>query len=304
VAFSRWKRLDRGHTHAAPDLSDSRQSSFLHQELTRREGVPPYRVTSDRVLQLEDRLVEMERPVPEAADVAFRSRQELTEALAVREQAMGILGHELRNPLSAITALATVTMRRADLPAVVSERLAQIDRAARRSLSVIETLLDFSESRFKGVLSTRLVLAPPADIASRVVEELRAAHPDRLIELDIRSRDAFELDPVRIEQALCNLVMNALVHGDHRAPVQVVIDVGESEAVLSVRNRGAVIPVAGISWLFEPFTQGASADSDQPRGLGLGLYIVRHIVAAHGGFISVESSADQGTTFIVRLPRR
>ena len=76
----------------------------------------------------------------------------LVDALAFRDQVMGILGHDLRNPLSAITALARVTMRRDDLPGDVRERLEQIDRAAKRSLAMIESLLDFSESRWKGAL--------------------------------------------------------------------------------------------------------------------------------------------------------
>jgi signal transduction histidine kinase len=232
-----------------------------------------------------------------------RSRQELAEALAFRDRVLGILGHDLRNPLSAITALATVTMGREDLPAIVRERLAQVDRAAKRSLAMIETLLDFSESRFKGALSTRRVLAEPAEIAGRVIDELRAAHPGRLIVLDVKSRGSFELDPVRLEQVLSNLVSNALVHGRPDTPVEVSIEVRDTEALLAVKNRGPVIPPELVATLFEPFTQGASAPDDGPRGLGLGLYIVQHIVAAHRGTIAVESSADQGTTFAVRLPR-
>jgi signal transduction histidine kinase len=233
-----------------------------------------------------------------------RTRQELAEALAFRDRVLGILGHDLRNPLSAITALAKMTMGRDDLPAGVRERLAQVDRAAKRSLAMIETLLDFSESRFTGALSTRLVLAHPAEIAGRVIEELSAANPDRIIALEVRSRRPFELDPVRMEQVLSNLVGNALVHGARDAPVAVAVDVRDSEAVLLVTNRGPVIPPELVSTLFEPFTQGASADTGHPRGLGLGLYIVHHIVAAHGGTISVESNADRGTTFAVRLPRQ
>jgi signal transduction histidine kinase len=81
--------------------------------------------------------------------------------------------------------------------------------------------------------------------------------------------------------------------------------VGESEALLAVKNRGPVIPRGLIDSMFEPFTQGtvASTDPDRPRGLGLGLYIVHNIVTAHGGTVVVESSAEQGTTFVVHLPR-
>jgi signal transduction histidine kinase len=245
-----------------------------------------------------------------------RSRKELTEALDFRDRVLGILGHDLRNPLSAISALTTVTMDREDLPAGVRERLVQVDRAARRSLAMIETLLDFSESRFTGALSTRLVMADPAEIALRAVEELHAAHPGRLIAVDIKSRGLFPLDPGRMQQVLGNLIGNALVHGWQDQPVELSIEVRESEALLTVRNRGPVIPGDQVTRLFEPFIQGVSRGAsrglaspggaglaDRPRGLGLGLYIVRQIVAAHGGTVTVESSVERGTTFFVRLPR-
>jgi signal transduction histidine kinase len=273
-------------------LSETRQASTGRQGLTPREVVPPYRVTW--------------MPDLAAADLTDdpRTRKELAEALAFRERVMGIVGHDLRNPLSAITALAGATMDRPDVPATVRERLAQIDRAARRSLSIIETLLDFSESRFKGTLTTRPVPTAPAAVAARVVEELRAAHPERVIILDVRSRATVDLDPVRIEQALSNLVGNALVHGHRYTPVEVTVDVDETGALLAVRNQGPVIPRARITSLFEPFTQGIVDDADPPRGLGLGLFIVRQVVAAHGGTVSVESSDEQGTCFLVRLPHK
>jgi signal transduction histidine kinase len=230
----------------------------------------------------------------------------LVDALAFRDQLMGILGHDLRNPLSAITALARVTMQRDDLPGDVRERLEQMDRAAKRSLAMIESLLDFSESRWKGELPIRPVLAQPAEIAARVIEELSIANPERVILLELRGRQPFELDPVRIEQVLSNLVGNALVHGEADSPIQVFVDVRDSEALLAVTNRGPAIPADRAASLFQPFTHGdpPRPDGDRPRGLGLGLYIVQQIVTAHGGTISVESSAALGTRFIVRLPRR
>jgi signal transduction histidine kinase len=233
-----------------------------------------------------------------------RSRKELAEALAFRDRVIGILGHDLRNPLSAIAALARSTMRREDLPSGVQERMVQVDRAANRSLAMIETLLDFSESRFRGALTTRVVASEPSAIATRVIDELRATYPERVILLEISGSDRFDLDPVRMAQVLSNLVSNALVHGARDTPVEVAIEVGAAEARLAVRNRGPVIPPQGIASLFEPFTQGqAPGEGERPPGLGLGLYIVREIVAAHAGTISVESDADRGTTFVVRLPR-
>jgi len=230
----------------------------------------------------------------------------LAEALEFRDQVMGILGHDLRNPLSAITALARVTMQREDLPGDVRERLAQVDRAAKRSLAMVESLLDFSESRWKGALPIRPVLARPAEIAGRMIEELSVANPERVILLELRGREPFELDPVRIEQVLSNLIGNALVHGEPGEPIEVFVDVRDSEALLAVTNRGPEIPPDRAASLFQPFTSGKTAHpgGDRPRGLGLGLYIVKEIVTAHGGTVTFESSAALGTTFIVRLPRR
>ena len=138
-----------------------------------------------------------------------------------------------------------------------------------------------------------------------MIEELSVANPERIILLELRGREPFELDPVRIEQVLSNLIGNALVHGEAGAPIEVFVDVRDSEALLAVTNRGPEIPADRAASLFQPFTHGDSphAGSSHPRGLGLGLYIVKQIVTAHGGTITVESSAALGTTFIVRLPR-
>jgi sigma-B regulation protein RsbU (phosphoserine phosphatase) len=214
-------------------------------------------VTSDRALRLEEERL---------SDIAERS-------LVPADQVIGILGHELRNPLSAIAALAKVTMSRDDLPGDVRERLAQMDRAAQRSLGMIEALLDFSESRWRGILSTRPVLSEPREIAGRVIDEMRAANPDRVIALEVRSPEPFEMDPARIEQVLSNLIGNAITHGSADTPVEVAVDVCETEALLSVKNRGPVIPAEQITSLFQPFTQGGArlAQTERPRGLGLGL---------------------------------
>jgi sigma-B regulation protein RsbU (phosphoserine phosphatase) len=218
----------------------------------------------------------------------------------------GILGHELRNPLTAIAALARVTMSREDLPHDVRERLAQMDRAAQRSLAMVQSLLDFSESHWRGGLPTRPILVEAGEIAGRIVDEVRATHPDRVIILDVRGRQPFQLDPTRVEQVLSNLIGNAIAHGSPETPIEVCVDAREDEALLAVKNRGPVIPQEHMAMLFQPFTRGPVNDPVQtrPRGLGLGLFIVQEIVNAHGGTISVESSRDQGTTFSIRLPGR
>ena len=113
-----------------------------------------------------------------------------------------------------------------------------------------------------------------------------------------------------MEQVLSNLIGNAIMHGAPDTPIAVSIDVHAEEALLAVQNRGPVIPPQRVASLFEPFTRGSAdtdegyGEGDRPRGLGLGLYIVKEIVDAHGGSISVDSDSERGTTFLIHLPRR
>jgi signal transduction histidine kinase len=279
--------------------------TYGHTQLTSERGVPSSRVASEQLVRAE----ENERS-PIRAQQGLPADEVVGETVGeMVGEMVGIVGHELRNPLSAIAALAQVTMSRSDLPADVRQRLEQMDRAARRSLALVESLLDFSASRWRGVLSTRPVLSLPREIAGRVIDEMRAANPDRHIALEVRSLEPFEMDPARIEQVLCNLIANAITHGSADTPIEVSVDVREGEALLAVKNRGPVIPADRIASLFQPFTQGPENDVGgagvaRSRGMGLGLYIVREIVDAHGGTISVDSHGDRGTTFLVRLPRR
>jgi len=233
-----------------------------------------------------------------------QAEEKLAEALAFRDRIMSILGHDLRNPLGAIAALSKISMRRDDVPAGVRTRLEQMNLAAVRSLAMIETLLDFSESRFKGTLRITPVRVNLLDIARGVVEEWSAAHAGRSIDVATSGEGWLEVDPVRITQLLSNLIGNALIHGASDSTIRVRVETGEEEAVIGVHNCGPIIPADQILALFEPFRHGTPATAGRPRGLGLGLFIVRQIVSSHGGTVAVESNAAAGTTFTVRLPRK
>ncbi len=240
------------------------------------------------------------------ADVTEQKRvqEALAEALAFRERMLGILGHDLRNPLSAVFAGSSLLLRRADLPEDAREQVARMDRASKRMLEMIETLLDFCRSRFKGTLPIAPVTVDLHEVARAVTEELRAGNPGREVELTTRGDGRGCCDPARMAQVLSNLVGNALVHGARDEPVRVSVAGEEDELSLAVSNDGTPIPAELLPVLFEPFRQGpGSRDASRARGLGLGLYIAKQIVTAHGGEIDVRSSADGGTTFTVRVPR-
>jgi PAS domain S-box-containing protein len=234
-----------------------------------------------------------------------QAQEALAEALAFRERVMGILGHDLRNPLSAVRVLSSLLLRRADLPDRARDQVAEIDRAGKRMLEMIGTLLDFSESRFKGSLPIAPVPMDLHEVARGVVEECLAANPDREVELAIRGDGRGRWDPARMAQVVSNLVGNALKHGARDEPVRVSLHCdGDGEVCLAVENRGKPIPPALLPVLFEPFRRGSNGgDASHARGLGLGLYIAKQIVTAHGGEIDVSSTAEDGTRFAVRLPR-
>jgi PAS domain S-box-containing protein len=233
-----------------------------------------------------------------------RALDELAQAVTFRDQLMGILGHDLRNPLGAILAATYLLRRRRDLPQPVPGHVERIDRAARRMAEMISTLLDFTQVRFHGSLPVSPAPTDLAEVARAIVDELRAAEPDRTLALEVHGDARGQWDPARLGQVISNLVGNALVHGAATEPVQVAIDAEGEDVELRVHNRGAAIAPELKTTLFEPFRRGAQReDASQLRGLGLGLYIVRQIVLAHDGAVDVESTPEEGTTFTVRLPR-
>jgi signal transduction histidine kinase len=138
-------------------------------------------------------------------------------------------------------------------------------------------------------------------VVAAVLEELTSVHPEVSLRADLPSEMIGEWDGDRLAQVAANLVGNAIEHGDRTRPIRVALGGGDSTAVLTVQNEGPRIPDAILPLLFDPFRGGRLAASPKSKGLGLGLYITREIVVAHGGSVSVRSAAE--TTFVVTLPR-
>jgi signal transduction histidine kinase len=215
---------------------------------------------------------------------------------------MGILGHDLRNPVSAVLSLSTTLSQRADVPDRAKEALHHIHASAERMEQMIATLLDFTQLRFRGTPALSRETIDLEKLARMIVDELRAAQPTREITVaaagDLRGR----WDISRMGQVISNLVGNALTHGARESPVSVTLTSEKDTVFIAVANRGATIPSDVIGKLFEPFWQAPKERAGKSRGLGLGLFIVQQIVEAHDGAITVASANEQ-TTFTVRLPR-
>jgi PAS domain S-box-containing protein len=230
---------------------------------------------------------------------------ELRKRAEFEQQLIGIVSHDLRTPLSAISLATTLLLRSSDLAARHHATLGRILSSAERAQRLIASLLDFTLARVGGGFVLQYAPLDLHEFAGLVVEEVRLAHPGREIQYEQLGGAQGEWDPDRFAQLLTNVLNNALAHGLEDAPVRVRLQ-GESDSVvLAVHNEGPPIPPDTMSHLFEPMKRGASAGRGAKKSgsLGLGLYIVHEIVLAHEGTIGVDSTEEQGTTFTVHLPR-
>jgi signal transduction histidine kinase len=210
------------------------------------------------------------------------------------------IGHDLSNPVSAVTLSARRLMTSPALPDSERTAVEVIERASQRLSGMLADLRDFTRTRLGGFLVVQRELCDVADLVRNVVGELESAYPNRRITVECCGNLMASVDRKRVSQLLSNLVGNALQHGDESSDVQVSAS-REAEAItIEVRNAGPAIEPALIKRLFDPLSS-RKAQSDNSH-LGLGLYIARQIALAHGGSIDVESSADAGTRFAVRLP--
>jgi signal transduction histidine kinase len=142
-------------------------------------------------------------------------------------------------------------------------------------------------------------------VGHQIVEEIRAAHPDRNVRLNTSGTLDGKWDKSRIGQALSNLLGNAIQYGFKDAPVDVSIDGNKDTVTLSVHNYGLPIPEGKISTIFNPLTRATHEGQGGPAStnLGLGLFITNEVLLAHGGTLEVSSSEKEGTTFTAKFPR-
>jgi PAS domain S-box-containing protein len=227
---------------------------------------------------------------------------ELRRSGELREQLIGVLGHDLRNPLNAISASAFLLQRTEDLSDGAQRAVERIRNSAARMARMLSDILDFARSSMGGGLPVHREWVNLHDISRTTLEEFQVANPGRRLELDVRGDGWGWWDADRMAQVMGNLVSNALHHGRPDTPVRVEVRDSGPEVRLSVHNEGAPIPPELRPVLFQPFRRGTTGKA-ATRSVGLGLYIVRQLAQAHGGEVTVQSTGRDGTTFTVRLPR-
>jgi PAS domain S-box-containing protein len=231
-----------------------------------------------------------------------RLSEEQRRRIEFEQHLIGIVSHDLKNPLAAITLSCQALVQRGGLDERTLVGLRRIRGAAERAAGLVRELLDFAQARGDGVP----IKPAPMDLGESMtlaLEDLRGLYPGREIALVAHGELRGAWDRERLIQVVGNLVTNALSYGAREAPVTVRLRGKEGAAVLEVHNLGAPIPAERLARIFLPLQRSNEEESATGRSVGLGLFIVERIVHAHGGTVTVRSNAEEGTTFTVRLPR-
>jgi signal transduction histidine kinase len=230
---------------------------------------------------------------------AHRRRDDVT-----RMRLLAIVSHDLRNPLNAIVLGAAALKRR--LEEADAQRAALVKRihdSGERALRMISDLLDYSQATFGGEIPVRPTEVDIVPVVEHIVEELRAAFPQRTVALEIAQPSVVgKWDADRLAQVLGNLVRNGLQHSVEKTTVVVRVESDDAQVTIGVHNEGAPISPNVLPRIFDAFERGDARDQ-RAGNIGLGLYITQQIVRSHGGRVSVVSDERNGTLFRVVLPR-
>lgn len=317
VAAGIEKSQGKGPLNASATAAESHAEDRLLSGFTIEEMMAEYRAVRASVLRLwqekmgkadDNDLQDMLR-FNEAID------QSLTESIArysamLRESQhvfLAILGHDVRNPLGAISMGAQLISQDGELPVKHQRVAAQVIKSTQRVSEIVADLLDFSTSHLGGGIP---VTASDMDFrveCDAVVQEMKLFHPGRSFELDMHGDLHVHWDRSRISQALSNLIANAVQHGSSASPILISVTREKSDVVFVVQNQGELMSPERIERMFDPVKTFAiksvsERSASHTNNLGLGLYISHEIAMAHGGEIKVASSRTRGTTFTVTIP--
>lgn len=306
-----------GNPRRFPHIEDAAERHALARVkmgLSSRQVISEFRALRATVIRLWQRdfiaadpvsfydLTRFNEAVDQAlTEAAVRYTEEMDKS---RELFLGILGHDLRNPLSAISGFAELQLQ-SKTPDRHGHFASQILICAGRMSHLITDLIELTRVRLGSGLSINPAPTCMRHICTHVIEEMSSIYPKRSFELICEEELPGEWDQAKLSQVLSNLLGNAIQHGAVDTPVMLTAIRDRDGVTLSVHNQGISIPARIIPNLFDCLFRGTSgqrAADDNSTSLGLGLYIAKEIVAAHGGAIEVQSSDDEGTTFVARLP--
>lgn len=267
------------------------------------ESAHPDRFSGDerRFFEAAARWVAVVAHRAELAESLSRAAVENARRLAA-EELVTLLAHDLGNILTPITGRLEILRRRFGREARVRdlEGVEEVARSVRRLQGMVAALLDVARID-QGLFTLSPQTIDLVALVEEVVNELRVMHPQ--IEVRVPDELCVEADPIRIAQVLENLLTNAVNHSPEGVPILIGLGAEEQDdgiwAVLSVHDEGPGVPAETMPQLFTRFATGPDSS-----GLGLGLYLARSIVEAHGGTLTVESAPGKGTSFWLSLPLR
>jgi len=280
------------------------------------EVIAEYRALRASVI----RLWRNSEPNPDLRDLEDLTRfnesidQSLTEAVRSytervdrsRQLFLGILSHDLRNPLNSITVSAASLVQSGDLDTESAGTVSRISSSATAMGRMIADLLDFTGAGLGAAMPLSPAVIDLKKLCREVVEETRSAHPLRLLHFEPHGDLTGEWDAARLRQLVSNLLGNAMQHGGGKGAVGITLGSESSHVRLVVHNDGPPIPPEALPTIFDPLVRDPSPELQKqrrPGSIGLGLFIARQVATAHGGAIDVKSSEQAGTTFTVILPR-
>ncbi len=226
---------------------------------------------------------------------------DLTSRSEYEQRLIGIVSHDLRNPFNVI-GLGTSSLMQQELSPTGKRVVTRMARAADRATRLINDLLTFARARIGSTIPVNPKPTNLREIVEQVVDEFHAAAPGRTIRIGHIGDETGSWDADRLAQVISNLVGNALQHGAPGSPIVVESRIVGDHATLVVSNDGPGIPAHELATLFEPYRRGTTAGTGH-GSMGLGLYIAREVISAHGGTIEVDSKPHDTTRFTVRLPR-
>ena len=252
-------------------------------------------------INLED-VIRFNEAIDQALAESVQSFSEQVEH--ARNLLLGMLGHDMRNPLNTILITAS-HLASLNAGAEISEAACRLIRSGASMKALLDDLVDFNRTK----LGLGINVAPTnVNLSAAFVdelEELRGAHPGHRLELEVVGDTRGIWDGPRLRQLLRNLVSNAIKYGVPGGPVSVVLTGEEADVRLEVMNSGPPIEPSALDQIFDPLRRGPGQQESHKldEGLGLGLYIVREVARAHGGEVYVHSDR-AATVFGVRLPRQ
>ncbi|MYM73404.1 GHKL domain-containing protein [Duganella sp. FT134W] len=222
---------------------------------------------------------------------------------------LAILGHDVRTPLGAVSMGAQVLLMDQTLPSKALKVGLRILNSSKRMDAIVRDLLDFSTTHLGEGIPIDPRTVDLLEVCQHTIEEAKAFHPDRKFELKAEGELTGAWDGQRMGQAFSNLISNAIQHSTPESVIRVSISGAANEVVYEVQNDAEVFSPTKLRTLFDPIKRFAIRPASERVGsrmqnLGLGLYVVKEIVNAHDGEVSVKSSKDDGVTFTVRLPKQ